>query len=362
MSEMRTELLRTLDRIVGEHLTPAARANAEIKFGDISGEPRGALLRPLWKAMEEAGFHAIAGRGGDSDLSFPDAMALVRRAAYHAVPLPIGDSIIARWLAGRAGLTIPDGQISLMMDGSEDPVELVAVTSVAGAKEVQISGELGGHVMIAGTGAGGEEQLAVLDVGSISAVVWNNIAGEQRFRIKIALSQEDQQLVSLVDWPDARAELFMAGALLRSVQMAGAMDRVQEHCLTWANDRVQFGKPIARFQAIQHQLAVLASEVAAAGAATDMAIEAFTERPDVLAIAVAKARVGEAAGKVANIAHAVFGAMGFTQEHTLHLSTRRLWAWRNEFGGEAYWQAELGRNMASVGGAGLWAELTARDR
>jgi acyl-CoA dehydrogenase len=123
---------------------------------------------------------------------------------------------------------------------------------------------------------------------------------------------------------------------------------------------VQFGRPISKFQAIQHQMAVLASETAAASAAVEQAVEASAELPDLLTIAVAKARVGEAAGKAANIAHAVFGAMGFTREHTLHYSTRRLWAWRNELGNEAYWQKRLGRTFTAGGADRLWETLTAR--
>ena len=57
-------------------------------------------------------------------------------------------------------------------------------------------------------------------------------------------------------------------------------------------------------------------------------------------------RVGEAAGTGAAIAHQVHGAMGFTYEHTLHHATRRLWAWREEFGNETYWAMRLGRMVA----------------
>ncbi|NJO12136.1 MAG: hypothetical protein HC872_00190 [Gammaproteobacteria bacterium] len=88
---------------------------------------------------------------------------------------------------------------------------------------------------------------------------------------------------------------------------------------------------------------------AAASAATDMALEASVSAPDRFAIAVAKARAGEAAGKGAAIAHQAFGAMGFTREHQLQYATRRLWSWRDEFGGEAYWQTELGRTIAANG-------------
>jgi acyl-CoA dehydrogenase len=50
--------------------------------------------------------------------------------------------------------------------------------------------------------------------------------------------------------------------------------------------------------------------------------------------------------------------MGFTQEHPLHYSTRRLWSWRDEFGGESHWQAEIGRLVCSHGGVALWRRLT----
>jgi acyl-CoA dehydrogenase len=75
-------------------------------------------------------------------------------------------------------------------------------------------------------------------------------------------------------------------------------------------------------------------------------------------VAVAKARVGEAAGKGAEIAHQVHGAMGFTREHNLHYCTRRLWSWRDEFGNETLWQARLGREVARQGADALWPMLT----
>jgi acyl-CoA dehydrogenase len=105
-------------------------------------------------------------------------------------------------------------------------------------------------------------------------------------------------------------------------------------------------------------LAMLAGQVAAAIAAAEAAVEASGDAPDEFAVAVAKARVGEAAGKGAEIAHQVNGAMGFTREHSLHYSTRRLWSWRDEFGNESYWQQRLGRKVAAAGADALWPMLT----
>jgi acyl-CoA dehydrogenase len=136
--------------------------------------------------------------------------------------------------------------------------------------------------------------------------------------------------------------------------MAGALDRVLSLAVDYATERQQFGRPIARFQAIQHQLAVLAGEAAAAGRAADAAAETLG-RPDFpIQVAAAKARAGEAAGIAAEIAHQVFGAMGFTHEHILHHFTRRLWAWRDEYGRESLWQEQLGARIADGGPERLW--------
>jgi alkylation response protein AidB-like acyl-CoA dehydrogenase len=161
---------------------------------------------------------------------------------------------------------------------------------------------------------------------------------------------------------DAMA-LSRLGAAMRTQQMAGALEHILDQSVQWSLDRIQFGRPIAKFQAVQHNLATLAGEVAAAGAAADTAAEAIAEdgaasERALRDVAVAKVRVGEAAGNGAAIAHQVHGAMGFTYEHSLHHSTRRLWAWREEFGNETLWAERLGRMIAERGADALWPFIT----
>lgn len=99
--------------------------------------------------------------------------------------------------------------------------------------------------------------------------------------------------------------------------------------------------------------------LAAAEAATRIAAATDFAADDAgFAVAVAKARAGEAAGLVARIAHQVHGAIGFTQEHSLRLVTTRLWAWRDEDGDEAYWNAEVARRALAAGPDGLWPLIT----
>lgn len=146
----------------------------------------------------------------------------------------------------------------------------------------------------------------------------------------------------------------LRGALLRSIQMAGALERVRDLTVAYAREREQFGQPLNRFQAVQQEIAELAGVVALAVAAVDEAVE----DPSGKRIAVAKVVAGGAAGRAAALAHQVHGAIGFTQEHRLHRFTTRLWRWRDEFGNEAAWAETLGDLLARVGGDHVWEVAT----
>jgi len=63
--------------------------------------------------------------------------------------------------------------------------------------------------------------------------------------------------------------------------------------------------------------------------------------------------------KLTRLSHQVHGAIGFTYEYGLHFVTRRLWAWRAEFGGAGEWGEYLGRAACEAGGDGLWPLITA---
>jgi len=159
--------------------------------------------------------------------------------------------------------------------------------------------------------------------------------------------------------------LRQMGAAVRAMQMAGALQSILDRSVAYAKERVAFERPIGGFQAVQHNLARLAGETAAALAAAGSAADAIASEPSfneavLLEVASAKIRVGEAAETGAAIAHQVHGAIGFSREHVLHRYTRRLWAWRDDFGSESRWAARLGASCAAKGADALWPMLAAR--
>jgi acyl-CoA dehydrogenase len=348
MSEMRNDLQKTVDRIFDAHCPKSVRESAE------AGEWPGAL----WQALEEVGLTraALPEAAGGSGIDFEDAMFALRRSAYHAAPVPLAETMLAGRLLAAAGIAVPEGGLTVAPVQRSD--RLIFSRDAAGAA---VSGEARrvpwgnacAHALVAGEFEG-KGMVGLAAIAGATKSVEKNLAGETRAQLKF----ERAPLIAFAPLDGALARLEAEGALYRSVQMAGALERTLEYALQYANERVQFGRPIAKFQAIQHMLAVLAGQVAAASAAADAAVEASQLAPDEFAISVAKSRVGEAAGKAAEIAHQVHGAMGYTREHNLHYSTRRLWSWRDEFGNETYWQTRLGRRVAAAGADALWPMLS----
>jgi alkylation response protein AidB-like acyl-CoA dehydrogenase len=146
---------------------------------------------------------------------------------------------------------------------------------------------------------------------------------------------------------DGSAQPF-ATAILLSAAIAGASERVLSMTVSYAGDRVQFGKPIGRQQSVQQQLAVMAEDCIAARLAVELAAADFPQHAAAKA-AVAKGTAARVAARVANTAHAVHGAIGISREHDLQLFTRRLHAWRLRDGAETIWHQRLGDSLLRSG-------------
>lgn len=346
MNEMTTEMIRTVDRIFEEVCTRDLREQAEA----------GNWPARLWQALDDVGLTkaVLSEQDGGSGIEFEDAMAALRRTAYHAAPVPLAETMIAGRLLAAAGLAVPDGAITVAPVSSHDQLSLSASgQALTGkARRVPWGADCAHAVVVMG---GAEPRVVLVRTDAMARTIEKNLAGEPR----VLLEFEGTAVEACAPLRGAAERLELEGALCRSVQIAGALERILAYSLLYANERVQFGRPIGKFQAVQHMLAVLAGHAAAASAAANAAVEASRMEANPMAVAIAKARCGEAAGKGADIAHQVHAAMGYTREHNLHFSTRRLWAWRDEFGNEVRWQTWLGRFVAAKGGDALWPMLTA---
>jgi acyl-CoA dehydrogenase len=345
MTDSEGAMLReTADRLFLAHCDTAVRRSAD----------QGVWPAALWAAVEEAGLHRalVPEAAGGFGIAVADALSLLTVAGAHAAPIPLAETMLASWLLAGAGLEIPDGPLTVgpVRDG-----EGVTLTPVDGGWRVS-------GVLTRVPWGRDVDRLVVLADGRVALVgreSWSIEAGENVAREPRDTVRLDGMAIA-VGAAGVPAEAMIAvGAAMRTQQMAGALTRLTGMTTQYAQDRVQFGRPIGKFQAVQQNLAVMAGQTAAAVAAAGIAADAVANEVAILPIAAGKARAGEAAGIAAGIAHQVHGAIGFTIEHDLHFLTRRLWSWRDEFGKDAVWQRLLGRHMARAGADCLWAEITA---
>ncbi len=339
----------------------AGRLFADLFGGPILKERASPhAIEKFWPALADAGLTtpAVPEALGGSGLGLADAMALVQLAGRHAVPGPLAETILASWLWSEvAGQTCADGAHTLAIADRRQPFQLTPRGDdfVLDAVVPRVPwGNSAKRLLLSGFSQI-QSALVLVDPALAERNAGSNLAGEPRDTLVFkGVTVPGAQVVRATRGfgPDAVLRL---GALMRAEQMVGAMDLVIERTIAYANERVQFGRPIGRFQAVQHQIASAAGQAAAAAAATALA-RTTLERADVfaLAVAAAKARAGEAAGHVAAMAHQVHGAIGYTGEHPLQLSTRRLWAWRSEFGSELHWQTDLGQRVLAAGQDGAW--------
>ncbi|WP_433205637.1 acyl-CoA dehydrogenase family protein [Dactylosporangium sp. CS-047395] len=270
-------------------------------------------------ALTSAGLTHV-GFAGEGDLR--DALTIAAVLAAHAVPTHVPEqAVLAGRLAERAGVRLPDGPVAAVLDPAAVPWARAAT-----------------HLILAdGT---------LLPAGAYRVTPRTNLAGEPRDEVDVAAAPV----------PD---ELELRGALLRSVQIAAALRTVLDLTLRYARERVQFGRPIGKLDAVRQQVALLAGEVEATAAGVEAATAALAGSGDALIpVAAAKVQAGIAATAGARIAHQVHGAIGVTREHPLHRYTTRLWSWRDEFGGEEYWAARL----AAAVGPDPWPVLAAQER
>jgi alkylation response protein AidB-like acyl-CoA dehydrogenase len=341
-------ILDTFSRLFTEQCSPAV----------VNAAEEGKWPVELWTAIETAGLSLawVPEKHGGADGSLADGFAISRVAAAHAVPVPLAETLLAGWLLAEAGLNCPIGPMSV----STTVLTLDSEQRLSGsAKRIPFAAK-SEHLAVLASTQRDSVCVVLVPCSDLNINPHPNLAGEMAADVSFTNSIPTTVINCR---PDQSARLRQMGAVMRSQQIAGALAHVLDQCIEYASDRQQFGRPIGRFQAVQHNLAILAGEAAAASSAADAAVRAMEQHglddPRAqIAIASAKVRAGEAAGAGAAIAHQVHGAMGYTHEYSLQHYTRRLWSWRDDFGSESVWAVQLGNQVAAAGHQSLWPLLS----
>lgn len=346
------------DSIVAE---TAARIFADLADPQtVNGARDDGWKTPLWRALSESGLtlawvpEALGGAGAE----IADGFAVLDVAGRYAVPIPLAETLLAGWLLSRAGLSAPEGAMSVAPARPGDRVTLNPDGTLSGrARGVPFARDAKHLAVFAGSSVALVETAAcrLADGVNLASEPSNSVTFDRVTPISIAPAPKDL----------AQTALMLMGCVVRAVETAGALQAILDMTVRYANERVAFERPIAKFQAVQHNLARLAGEVSAAMTAAHSAADAIAHSETFddaifLEATAAKIRSAEAAQEGAAIAHQVHGAIGFTSEHILHRYTLRMLAWRDDFGNESHWAVALGNRIASRGVEEFWPLMAAR--
>lgn len=308
------ELLEPFARMLESVATPAA-----VRAIESGGSPDA-----LWNEFAESGFldALVSEDAGGAGLALADVGPLWMALGAHCVPVPVAETMAARALLSAAGKEYPQGPIALAAAAPG-----AAVTVPSGLVATHVLVDTGDRLVLAAAADGSPEPTGVHS-SLVARMRWDAPAGAEISR------------------PDGG--LRPVAAVIRASHIAGAAGKLLDMAVAYANERVQFGKPIGRQQAVQQNLAVMAEDVVAARIAAQLGC-AGAMPPSLEAAATAKSIASAGAARIAASAHATFGAIGISKEFDLQLLTRRLHEWRMADGSEGYWNERLGKARLASG-------------
>ncbi|MEO0441588.1 MAG: acyl-CoA dehydrogenase family protein [Pseudomonadota bacterium] len=304
----------------------------------------GEYPQALWDALAENGLPLawVSEDNGGFGADYDEVFGAIWVSAEAASPVPFTETLIANWLLDRAGIAIPDGASTFaLLDGN------AANVPFAGTAD---------HVAVYDAG---KNAIALYKTDDASATDGQALSPDSDTRLDFSTATPVASAATNLSRRAVEALILT----VRAVQMASAIEAALNLSIAYVSDREQFGRPLSKFQAIQHQLAVAASESAAATMAATQAASALARHADDPEKAwheavVAKVQIGHSVEAVTVPFHQVHGAMGYTQEYDLHHYTRRLWAWRDTLGNEHHWSKLLGAELAVTSPDQIWKGVT----
>lgn len=332
-------LVETVDRLLTDVCTPE-----EVEHAEASG-----WSQAVWSACADAGFPwvGIAESAGGSGGTLYDVAAILRAVGAHAAPVPIAETaMIGGWWLAEHGLSLPEGPVTVVDDPRAVQVRNGRVLldgAVAWARHVDR--------IVAAVPLDGGSRLVSIPRQAVTITPGANMAGEARDHVEADLVLADLESAPLDVSADRMVE---RGVLSRVIMAAGALTRMAQMTVDYTHERRQFGKPVATFQAVQQHLVTVAQSAARAEMAAAVAVRALDRGSMGIEIAAARVVVDDAITIGTRAAHQAHGAMGVTREYPLHQLTRRLWAWRHEYGTTTQWRRRLGEQAAATGADDLF--------
>ena len=297
-------------------------------------ERAGGVDETLWAHLVDAGFLALpfAERHGGEGGELIDAAILLEELTRRAAIVPfletlaaalaierhgdeaLADEVVRGVIAGSVTLApaLPSG-------GADDAPRIGGGALIGDCRFVDYGADVTHHLVEAV--ADGERGLWLIDArgAGVHAEPLRTIARTPQARVRYASAPARR-----AGGGDALRFLQRAGRALCAIQCVAAAGQALDMTVEYVGMRVQFGRPIGSFQAVQHHCADMATQTLAARFLACRAVWNLDHgRDGDREIAKAKALASRAATEVTMQAHILHGGIGYTEEYDLHFFSRR---------------------------------------
>lgn len=341
MSEMKEMILEVAERMLADHVTKDVVDIVE----------NGDWAKDTWDLFLENGMVSVAiseengGAGGD----FDDLLNIVRLTGKYAAPIPYAETTFANFLLETSNLAIVDKIATYSLQEG-----LVLQNNQVNGTLYNVPWARHANYLVALVGSEQGTQIALIDLANATIEPSNNLASEPRDTVILNNAN------AIYSSTFTKEQIFYAQTIetaFRIALMTGAIEKVNDLSVQYSKEREQFGRPIHRFQLVQHQIVQLAGETAIAIAAFNNVCAAIQANNYLHEIAYARIRMEDAITTVAAVSHQLHAAIGTTHEHALHQYTRRLWSWRDEGTNCDFWSEHIADYLLNHDYE-LWAYLT----
>ena len=315
--------------ITDDHRALAATAADFLAKRDARGaardllEARDEARPPFWDGLIDLGWLGLAvpEELGGSGFGLEELVVVVEELGRAVAPGPFVPTVIASSVLAAVGGDAAKVHLPGLADGSvAGAVALGGTVTVDGGTATGAAGNvLGGglaNVLLVATG----DDVAVVEVGEDVTVETPSNLDPTRRTARVTLDGAPATVL-----PGARQVLLDVSRVVLAAEAVGLARECTEQAAAYAKERVQFGRPIAMFQAVKHHCAnmVVATELATS-AVWDAARAAATGGDQLTyAAAVAATLAAPAADLCANLNTQVHGGIAITWEHDAHLFMRR---------------------------------------
>lgn len=357
------EMLRKMSRDFLENECPKSLVR------EMEEDEKGYSLE-LWKKMAELGWMGLVfpEEYGGEGLNFLDLTVLIEELGRALVPGPYLSTVVYCGFPILAAGTdeqkheflpkIAKGDLILSLALTEpsatwDAAGIIAKATpegddfvISGTKLFISDAHIADYLLcVARTKESGDAEkgvtLFLVDAKSpgIGCTPLKTIASDRQFEVVFDKVQVPRKnMLGELDrgWAVIK-EMLPKATLAQCALMVGGAQQVLEMTVNYAKERVQFGRPIGSFQAIQHKCADMATDVDGCRFITYQAAWKLSEGlPCALEVSMAKAWVSEAYRRTCVEGHQIHGGIGFIKDHDMQLYYRRAKASELMFGDADY--------------------------